>query len=534
MWYYVRTVLREITTFSLVKKDALYIAAKSSHVICSSRPQRIKRRSIMSEATTIEQLRKKVDLVRPHDDFTAWIRAIQKARIIQLGPEDAWIEDEDLIQVRRMREQDLESKNYLNDSDDDSDDEYADGYFEDFLDVIKLPLPLPSLTEKHFPAPQFLFFRPDDYALFKCFGKHNWCILTGNEGVAKSWFHWKFILLCYRQDLFNRFFSPLRSRAEEEEEEEEESLCGLKKIEDQTSTEQAQAEQSELKEDEPSNKKLKTVDHASMETEQIEQKDQSVVKHSDLFIPNLIVRTLAGKKSLLFFMDQTSDVLYVEQSPTQLHCFTDENSTILWEPASVVTPSSYYELKARMIATVPSDENIFHPFKSQAKKFYMPCPSELQLQLMGQVYRKFASDLQNFPTDAEIHEHVKKFGPFIHMVFFWSREERNEFEKIRQRQIARICSTDESLNSVAMTYRKYMETSRAMTGSIHCVSRYVVHLDKSVNFFGYANPHIGYCSAEIRNVILSCMKKFSYEATQQIIAGRDARDALGSRYSRYT
>ena len=166
----------------------------------------------MSEATTIEQLRKKVNFVRPHDDFTAWIRAIQKARIVQLGPEDPWMDDQDIIQVRRMREQDLESQTNLLESDDESDEEFQDEYFEDFLDVIKLPLPLPKLTEKHFPAPQFLFFSPDDYALFKCFGQQNWCLLTGNEGVSKSWFHWKFILLCYRQDLFHKFFSPLRSR----------------------------------------------------------------------------------------------------------------------------------------------------------------------------------------------------------------------------------------------------------------------------------------------------------------------------------
>ena len=36
-------------------------------------------------------------------DFTAWIRAIQNATIVELGPEVDWIDDEDLIQVRRSR-----------------------------------------------------------------------------------------------------------------------------------------------------------------------------------------------------------------------------------------------------------------------------------------------------------------------------------------------------------------------------------------------------------------------------------------------
>jgi len=81
--------------------------------------------------------------------------------------------------------------------------------YEDYLDVIKLPLPIPI---EEF-APQFLFIRPDEYALFKCFGKHiwcvqtgnpRWCILTGNPGISKSWFQWKFILFCYRLDLYHK------------------------------------------------------------------------------------------------------------------------------------------------------------------------------------------------------------------------------------------------------------------------------------------------------------------------------------------
>jgi len=486
---------------------------------------------IMMEATTIEKIRKMVNLVRPHDDFTAWIRAIQKARILQLGPEDAWIDDENIIQVRRMREKELESRNFLPESDDESDDESQAEYFEDFLDVIKLPLPLPELTEKEFPAPQFLFFRPDEYALFKCFGQQNWCILTGNEGVSKSWFHWKFILLCYRQDLFHRCFSPLRSRVEGED---EESLSGPKtedqtttdvqtstedrtSTEDQTSTEQAQAEEVEL-----SIKKLAF--QTSMEKEQVAQIDQSELKQSELFIPNLIVRTLAGKRTLLFFMDQTSDVFYVEHSLKQLHFFTDESSTILWEPASGSTPSYYHELQARMIATVPSHENLFQSFMSQAQKFYMPCPSELQLRLMGQIFRKFSLDLQNFPNDEEIHEHVRKFGPFVHMSLLWSKEERDRFEQTRERQLESVCSTDESLNSAVMSPVKYMETSRVKTGSIHCVARYVVNRDKSDRFLGYTRPQCSFCSAEIQYMLTDCMRSYNCAAVDQLMAVLHALD----------
>ena len=62
---------------------------------------------------TYEQLRKKVDNVRPHDDFTAWTRAIQNASILQLDHKDPWIDDATLIQARRMCEQDLETNDYF-------------------------------------------------------------------------------------------------------------------------------------------------------------------------------------------------------------------------------------------------------------------------------------------------------------------------------------------------------------------------------------------------------------------------------------
>jgi len=60
---------------------------------------------------TIIQLCKKVhqwsSACVPDDEFTAWIRAIREASILELHPEDAWIEDAAVIQVRRMWEQDL-------------------------------------------------------------------------------------------------------------------------------------------------------------------------------------------------------------------------------------------------------------------------------------------------------------------------------------------------------------------------------------------------------------------------------------------
>ena len=44
------------------------------------------------------------------NDFTDWIKAIQNATIVELGAKDPWTDNEDLIQVRRMRAEDLESQ----------------------------------------------------------------------------------------------------------------------------------------------------------------------------------------------------------------------------------------------------------------------------------------------------------------------------------------------------------------------------------------------------------------------------------------
>jgi len=86
----------------------------------------------------------------------------------------------------------------------------------------------------------------------------------------------------------------------------------------------------------------------------------------------------------------------------------DENSTILWEPGSRTTPVYYSGVDARIIATVSPNKYRIHEFKKEAKMFFMPV--KVNYRLMGQVYQRFATDLRNCPTDAEIHLQVKCFG----------------------------------------------------------------------------------------------------------------------------
>jgi hypothetical protein len=51
---------------------------------------------------------------------------------------------------------------------------------------------------------EFLFTLPDDYALFFFVIHRPKTILTGNPGISKSWFQWKYNLFCYRPDLYNK------------------------------------------------------------------------------------------------------------------------------------------------------------------------------------------------------------------------------------------------------------------------------------------------------------------------------------------
>jgi len=117
-----------------------------------------------------------------------------------------------------------------------------------------------------------------------------------------------------------------------------------------------------------------------------------------------------------------------------LDCITDENTTILWEPGSSMTPVYYEGVKARIIVTVSPNEKLFHEFNKRAEMLFMPCPSELQIRLMGQVYRRFATNLENCPIDEEICERLRTVGPFIQMVLCWSTYKIARFKYSRRKE----------------------------------------------------------------------------------------------------
>ena len=89
---------------------------------------------------------------------------------------------------------------------------------------------------------------------------------------------------------------------------------------------------------------------------------------------------------------------------------------------------------------------ITHMLK-RVNMFFMPCPRELQIRLMGQVCRRFATELTNCPSDAGIHERVMNFGPFIRTAVCWSSDEKKRYIKDRQEEIEGLVSDPTKLRS---------------------------------------------------------------------------------------
>ena len=93
-------------------------------------------------------------------------------------------------------------------------------------------------------------------------------MLTGNPGISKSWFQWKFILFCYHLYLFDKL-SPFKEKILGGLKEDKPSLGGPT-TEDQSSTEHAKGE--DLNGGEYSLTGHRNEKQASNELKQVEQK----------------------------------------------------------------------------------------------------------------------------------------------------------------------------------------------------------------------------------------------------------------------
>jgi hypothetical protein len=386
----------------------------------------------------LKELNPKIDI-----GFSAWIEAIQKATIRQLQPSDEWKENESLIQVKIMTADDLEKESHIPIPEPEHD-------FDERLYTIKLPMPIPREMKK--TMSQFLFLRPDELVLFQCLGNTDWSILIGNPGISKSWFQYKFILLCYRQDLYQQLMSN----------EAKEAMLSRASISEGS-------------------------------------RESFFELYNKPFIPNLIVRTIAGRKSLLFFVDRPMNVLFIEHTPGKLSEITDGNSTILWEPAGKDSPVEYFDCIARIIATVSPDLRRIHEFQKYARKFYMTCPSELQIRLMGIIFRKYAMEEDSI-TDEKIHLRIQKYGPFIRNALCWSDFEIKEYKTKRDKEINDVCASDTSLCAAFASPVHIMENERLSLASStfsHRLARFVVDRDSTICCDTYRQAGYRFSSDEV-------------------------------------
>ena len=366
-----------------------------------------------------------------HSGFTEWINAI-KAAILESV--ESFKDDATKIQVRRMTSDDLTLGI-------DCELPLAEHDFDRVLYVVKLPVP----NDFHSLAPNILFIRPDDYELFNCVLETRRSILTGNPGISKSWFQWKFILLCYRQDLYKLLQMKPVATSEEEE---------------------------------PEAKKLK-VDDKSEENKKI--------------IPELVVRTIGGRKSFLFFVNRDTNVIFFCHVAEQLDLFTDKNTTILWEPGTGTDPVEYVGIESRIIATVSPNLDRFHEFENVAEMFYMPCPSELQLRLMGQVYRNNGES--TCPSDNEVCNRIRQCGPFTRVVLCWSESKILDFKRYRKMEIRRIRKSD--FLEILTSTTHIMEESNIISGTSHRLARYDVNRNSAIQYGGYTRPQYRLSCVEV-------------------------------------
>jgi RHS (Retrotransposon Hot Spot) family protein len=218
------------------------------------------------------------------------------------------------------------------------------------------------------------------------------------------------------------------------------------------------------------------------------------------FFPNLIVRTVAIREFLLFFVDRPMNVYFLKHFPEDLKDFTDENSTILWEPDEGHTPVKYKFISSRIIATVSPDIGRIHKFQKNAKTFYMPCPSELQIRLMGLIYRKYAMD-QDKITDEKIHKRVQKYGPFIRNSLCWSDFDFKDYEKARNEEFNKICATSTSLCAAIASPMHIMEQRLSFDSSSfsHRLARFVVVRDSAICCDTYRQTSYRFSSDEVLN-----------------------------------
>jgi hypothetical protein len=362
---------------------------------------------------------------RPKIDvpLTEWISSIRNSSIRFLDKDDPFQDIVDVIQVKQMNQNDHLPKN-----EDPLDISSIPHEFDAKLDVIKLPKSNP--IESSTSLSEYLFIRPDDYLLFfHLMTNQKNVILTGNSGISKSWFQYKYILFCYRPDLWETLWAT--------------HAPSYYPMNTETGYVIVDLNGPDM------SKKISSSDPILMKEGSLRKNESTLptIFPNAKTIPKLIVRTKGGTESYLFTVDRsdgsnTIPVKYIKHDTVDLKWFTNGDSTILWEPSVDRKPVEYERVEAPIIATVLSEQkDQYIGFRTNgAKLFYMPCPSEIHLRLMGKVMREARCDTE-YPTDAVIRTRVQEYGYSIRLALQSDPEFIREHERINEYHIKKICDS---------------------------------------------------------------------------------------------
>jgi hypothetical protein len=434
--------------------------------------------------------------------LTEWISSICNATIETLLRDEPFRDDKKLIQVKHLNQDDLPTKEVMIDGGSHDETLGVQGdepdlvhEFDTRLDVIKLPKPYPFEDEDFFP--DYLCIRPDEYALFIILTNEKRTILIGNPGISKSWFQYKFILFCYRPDLFDllwSFHSPFYLKVN------------------------------------PDNEKDGSLEQLDEETD--------IIPTQPIY-PSHIVRTVDGTKSYIFYIgcgvDYDVQVIH-EHSPQSLSRYTDKESTILWEPGRSFQPISYEETLANILATVSPRVYTYKYFARRAHKFYMPCPSEIHLRLMGKIMREGRKIVPEsnkrshnkdrkskyfiYPSDKEICERIQLYGPFIRTSIVWNAVDLDNLRRETTSELLHLCANNytyliSAINSPEHIF-SYSKTSQwPFVGFSSRIMRFVANRNVTEKSLPYGTYSYTTCSNETSSLIAQHIRQIPMEKIKE-------------------
>jgi hypothetical protein len=451
--------------------------------------------------------------------LTEWITSIRKATIEILLRDEPFREDKKVIQVKHLNQNDLPTEEAILDggSHDETlgvqgDEAELVHEFDSRLDVIKLPRSCPFEDKEYFPA--YLFIRPDEYALFIILTNKKRTILIGNPGISKSWFQYKFILFSYRPDLFDLLWSCHSPRC----------LQVQTGNEKDGSMEQLHEERKDKLEGSPL-KKYKT----------------DIIPKRPVY-PSHIVRTLDGTESYIFHIGfgVEYDVQVIKNhTPQSLKWCTDEESTILWEPGSSTNPIEYEVTFAKILATVSPRVDTYKYFARRAQKFYMPCPSEIHIRLMGKIMHEvgkvvlesnkishiedrmmYETNDSMYPSDKEVCERIKLYGPFIRTSIVWNALDLGNLRTETTTELNNLCANNYADLIAAINSTEHIfSDSKTAKGAIVGFSFRIMRFDVNRNATDISLPYGTYsyttCSKETRTMIAKKIRKIPMEKIKE-------------------